>query len=147
VARPSPLRPTLVALFGIAVYYALLGFLYARAPYAAMPHWWRAHLVTGPLAVMSWFTMLNLGGAALAAIPVGIGVVLSVNSRRNLLGLIIGVLPALYMVVGGLTQFGVPTNLVGWVVDMAQFLAVSLAVVAAVALIESCPLTTRSSGP
>ena len=146
MAIPSHWRLTLVALVGVAVYYTLLGFLYARAPYSTMPHWWRAHVSPGPVAVVSWVTLLNLAGALLAAIPVAFGVVLGATSRRVPLGLIIGVVPALYIVGGGLIEFGVPHGLGAWVTDMAQFAAVSIAVAAAVASIQSCPLTTRWSG-
>jgi hypothetical protein len=141
------MRFSLVAVLGVAVYYTLLGCLYARVPYAAIPHWWREHLFGGPAAVVSWFTVLNIVGALLAAIPVAIGLILSANTRRILLGLVIGVVAGLYIVVGGLLEFGVPASAGGWAIDMAQLIAVSLSVAAAVALIQSCPLTTRWSGP
>jgi hypothetical protein len=136
-----------VALLGVAVYYALLAFFYSIAPYTSMPHWWSAHLPAGSFSVVSWFALLNLGGALLAAIPVALGVVLVADGSRVLLGLIIGVVPALYIVGGGLIAFGTPSNIGAWVTNMAQFVRVSIAVAAAVALIQSCPLTMRSSGP
>ena len=141
MANPPRLRSTLVALVGAAVYFALLWLLYARAPYAVIPHWWRHFVPNAPVALVTWFTLLNVGGAILAAIPVALGIVLGTNARRVALGLVIGVVPALYIAIGGIIEFGVPPNAAGWVVDIAQFFAVSLAVVAMVALIQGFPLT------
>jgi hypothetical protein len=142
MVEPSRLRDALVALIGAVVYSALLWLLYARAPYAVIPHWWRHFVSNAPVALVTWFTLLNVGGAILAAIPVAFGVVLGTTARRVALGLIIGVVPALYIVVGGLMEFGVPPSGVGWVVDIAQFFAVSLCVMAVVVLIQVCPLTS-----
>jgi hypothetical protein len=137
VAKPSPLRIALVALVGAAVYFALLWLLYARAPYADIPHWWRHIVPNAPAALVTWFTLLNVGGALLAAIPVALGIVLGTNARRIALGMVIGVVPALDIVVRGIIEFGVPPTVSGWVVDIAQFFAVSLAVVAVVVLIQA----------
>jgi ethanolamine transporter EutH len=137
--RPvTKLHSALVALVGAVAYFALLWLLYARAPYAVIPHWWRHLVPNATAALVTWFTLQNVGGAILAAIPVALGVVLGTKTRRVALGLVVGVLPALYIVVGGLMEYGVPPSVVGWVVDTGQFLAVSLAVVAVVALIQVC---------
>jgi hypothetical protein len=74
VAKPPPLRSTLVALVGAAVYFVLLWLLYARAPYAVIPHWWGHFMPNPPAALVTWFTLLNVGGAILAAIPVALGI-------------------------------------------------------------------------
>jgi hypothetical protein len=146
VVKRFPLRSILVALIGAAVYFALLWLLYARAPYAVIPHWWRHFVPNAPIALVTWFTLLNVGGAILAAIPVALGVVLGTAARRSRLALIIGVVPALYIVVGGLLEFGFPPSVNGWVVDIAQFSAISFAVVAMVALLQGFPLTIGWSG-
>ena len=146
MARPLPLRSVLVALIGAAVYYALLGLLYARAPYSAIPHWWREFAQSGPVAAASWFTLLNIAGAVLAAIPVAIGVMLGLKVRRAPVGLIIGLVSALVITGGGMLQYGVPPSAGAWVTDVAQFLAVSGAVVGTIVVLESCPLTARWSG-
>jgi hypothetical protein len=145
VANPQPLRSTLVALMGAAVYFALLWLFYAWAPYTVIPHWLRNSLPNARAALVTWFTLLNVGGAMLAAIPVALGIVLGVKSRRVALGMIIGVVPALYILLGSVIEFGVPPTAEAWIVDIAQFFAVSLAVVAVIALIRAFPLTIGSS--
>jgi hypothetical protein len=124
---------------------ALLGLLYSMAPYADIPHWWRHLLPNAPAAVATWFTLLNVGGAILAAIPVALGVVLGTKARGVLLGLVIGVVAVLYIAFRAFIEFGVPPTINAWVVDVAQFFAVSLAVVAVLALIRGFPLTIGSS--
>jgi hypothetical protein len=99
VAIPYPLRATAIALAGAAAYFALLWLFYTWAPYTAIPHWWRHFSPNAAAAVVTWFTLLNLGGAILAAIPVALGVVLGAKSHRVALGLIIGMIPALYIAV------------------------------------------------
>jgi ethanolamine transporter EutH len=110
-----------------------------------MPHWWRHFSPNAAAAVMTWFTLLNAGGAILAAIPVAFGVVLGTKTRQVALGLIIGLMPALYLAVSGCIEYGVPSNLEALVVDISQFVAVSLAVVGVLALIRGFPLTIGSS--
>jgi hypothetical protein len=143
VAIPYPLRTASIALAGGALYFALLWFFYTWAPYTAIPHWWRHLSPNAAAAVVAWFTLLNVGGAILAAIPVALGVVFSANTRRVVLGLVIGLMPALYIAVSGCIEYGVPSNLEAWVVDTAQFVAVSLAVVGALALIRGLPSNNR----
>jgi hypothetical protein len=145
VAKPSPLRSASVALVGLAVYCTLLWLLYARAPYAAIPHWWRSFMPSRPVALVTWFSLLNVSGAILAAIPVAFVLVRGTGVRRLALASGIGVVAAVYIVVGGLVEFGVPPGVEGWIVDIAQFFAVSLAVVAMVVLIQGYPLTIGSS--
>jgi hypothetical protein len=145
VAIPHPLRTVSIALAGAVVYFALLWLFYAIAPYSVIPHWWRHFSPNAAVAVVTWFTLLNVGGAILAAIPVALGVVLTSGSRGVVLGLVIGVMPALYMAVRVCIEFGVPPTVEAWVADIAQFFAVSLAVVAVVALIRGFPLTIGSS--
>jgi hypothetical protein len=145
VAKLSSLRGASVALAGAAVYCALLWLLYAKAPYAAIPHWWRHFAPNGPVALVIWFSLLNVGGAILAAVPVAFGLVLGLKVHRFAFGLAIGVVPAAYIVAGGLIEFGVPARVEAWVVEITQFFAVGLAVVAMVALIQGFPLIIASS--
>jgi hypothetical protein len=141
----TPLRSALVALVGAVAYFALLRLLYARVPYAVIPHWWRQFVPNAAAALVTWFTLQNVGGAILAAIPVALGIVVGTKAHRVALGLVVGVVPALYIVVGGLMEYGVPPSVIGWVVDLGQFLAVSLAVVAVVALIQRRPLVVEAN--
>jgi hypothetical protein len=131
------LRIGLSALIGVLVYAVLLSFLYGRAPYAEIPQGWRQFVSNSTAAVVLWFTAINAGGAVLAAIPVAIGLILGIKTRRKTLALVIGVLPALYILVGGFVQYGRPPGLGGWIADIAQFIAVSLAILAMVAPLES----------
>ena len=145
MAKPSPLRSASVALVGLAVYCTLLWLLYARAPYVAIPHWWRRFMPNPPVALVTWFSLLNVSGAIPAAIPVAFGLVRGTEVRRLALASGIGVVAAVYIVVGGLVEFGVPPSVEGWIVDIAQFFAVSLAVVVMVVVIQGYPLTIGSS--
>ena len=145
MAKLSSLRSASVALAGAVVYCALLWLLYAKAPYAAIPHWWRHFAANGPVALVTWFSLLNVGGAILAAIPVAFGLVLGLKVHRFALSLAIGVVPAVYIVAAGLIEFGVPASVEAWVVEITQFFAVGLAVVAMVALIQGFPLIIGSS--
>jgi hypothetical protein len=146
LAIPTPLRYILVVVVGAAIYYALLGLLYANAPYAVIPHWWRQLASTASVAVITWFTLLNVGGAVLAAVPLAFLVVVASPRRRIPVALLIGVPPAAYILVGGFLAFGAPPNTSIWIVAVAQFLAISLAVVAVTALIADRPLITAWGG-
>ena len=57
---------------------------------------------------------------------------------RYILSLIIGLLSGLYIFFAGLLNFGVPPSVGAWTVHIAQFIAVSAAVAAAVGLIQAC---------
>lgn len=146
LAIPTPLRSFLVIVAGVAVYYVLLGLLYANAPYATIPHWLQQLAPTSSAAIITWFTLLNAGGAILAALPAAVLVVLGAHRRRIPLALIIGVLPATCILVGSLVEFGAPLGASVWAVAILQFLVVSLAVVAAVVLFGGRSLTNAWSG-
>lgn len=142
-----PARNLLIVVIGTVVYSALLGLSYAAAPYADIPTWWRQSMPNERAVVLCWFTLLNLGGAVLAAVPVAFGVVFGAKTARTALALVVGVMPATYIVVGGLLEFGAPPSVDGWIVDVAQFFAVTLAVAAWVAPFRDFPLTIgRASG-
>jgi hypothetical protein len=145
VAELSPLRSATVVIIGAAIYFALLWVFYSITPYAPIPQWWRNFMPNGAVALGTWFSFLNVAGAILAAIPVAYGIVIAARVRRIALAVAIGLVPALYIVVGSIMEFGAPPSVTGWVVDIAQFLAVSLSVVAMVALVRGFPLTIGSS--
>jgi hypothetical protein len=145
VANSYSVRTASIALVGATIYFALLWLLYTRAPYAVIPHWWRHFSPNAATAVVTWFTLLNVGGAIFAAIPVALWMVLGAKARGAALGLVIGVIPALYIAVRSFIEFGVPPTVDAWVVDIAQFFAVSLAVAVAVVLIRGFPLIIGSS--
>ena len=97
------------------------------------------------VALVTWFSLLNVGGAILAAIPVAFWLIRDTEVHRLALASGIGVVAAVYIVIGGLVEFGVPPSVEGWIVDIAQFFAVSFAVVVMVVLIQGYPLTIGSS--
>jgi hypothetical protein len=78
---------------------------------------------------------------------VGIGVAFFVKTHRLALSLLVGLLPGLYIVGGGVLEYGLPHYTAAWVIDVLQFLSISLGVLVIVAFLPSRPLTTRSSGP
>jgi len=141
VVTRSPLRDVLTAVAGTAAYSALLWFAYTWAPYAEIPAWWRHAIPDARVAVLGWFTLLNAGGAIAAAVPVAVALVFTATARRSALGWVIGVVAALYIVAGGVLEFGLPPRVDGWIIAIAQFLAVSLAVAAFVALFRGFPRT------
>jgi len=140
-------RSLLVALVGAGVYLALLevsyGFL--EGSYFPPPQWWRDHLHLRPVASVSWFVLINAAGAVLAAIPVALGVVLFAKTHKLALGLVVGVPPSLYIMGSGLVAYGLPKYAAAWVIDVFQFLSIGLAVLLAVVLFSSLPLTIGSS--
>ena len=140
-------RFSLVILVGAGVYMALLevsyGFLEGR--YFPPPQWWRDHSHLGPVASAAWFVLINAAGAVLAALPVALGVVLFAKTHKQVLGLLVGVLPGLYIMGGGLVEYGFPNYAAAWVIEVFQFLSISLAVLLAVVLFASLPLTIGSS--
>jgi hypothetical protein len=135
-------RFLLVALVGAGAYLALLevsyGFL--ENSYFPPPLWWRDHLHLRSVASASWFVLINAAGAASAAIPVAL-VVLFAKTRKLVLSLVVGVPPSLYIMGSGLVAYGLPKYAAAWVIEMFQFLSISLAVLLGVVLFSSLPLT------
>ena len=138
----SPLRNILWVAIGATVYYALLGFVYSKAPYTSMPQWWGAHGISRPFAVVSWFTLLNVAGALLSSIPVAIALVFAGKARPLGRAAVVGLLAALATVAGGLSEYGLPDSSGAWFGDIAQFLGICGAVVAVVAIVGRLPSNT-----
>jgi hypothetical protein len=139
VASNSLLRTGVVVAICVAVYYALLSFVYSEAPYTSMPQWWVVHAMSKRGAIISWFTLLNVAGAVLSAIPVAIGLVFISKVHRLKSAVIVGFLAALLIVVGGFSEYGLPDSRGKWLVDLAQLLSIGGAVVGVVALIVGLP--------
>ena len=145
---PLRWRFLLAVLVGAGAYFALLHFTLGHFNYADYPppQWWRHHLHPRVVSSASWYVLTDAMAAIVAAVPVAVGVVLLAKSQRLILGLLVGVLPSLYIEGGGLLEYGFPTYTASWVITAFQFLSISLGVLAMVALFSSRPLTTRSSG-
>lgn len=135
-------RFLLMALVCAGAYLALLevsyGFL--ENSYFPPPLWWRDHLHLRSVASASWFVLINAAGAASAAIPVALVVVLFAKTRKVVLSLVVGVPPSLYIMGSALVAYGLPKYAAAWVIEMFQFLSISLAVLLAVVLFSSLPL-------
>lgn len=140
-------RFLLAALVGAGAYLALLevSYRFLEDSYFPPPLWWRDHLHLRPVASASWFVLINAAGATLAATPVALVVVLFAKTRKLVLSLVIGVPPSLYIMGSGLVAYGLPKYAAAWVIEMFQFLSISLAVLLAVVLFSSLPLTIGSS--
>jgi hypothetical protein len=127
----------------MVAYLALLqisyGFLEGR--YSLPPQWWRDHLHPRSVAIVSWFVLLDAAPAILAAIPIAIGVVFLVKTRKLAMGIMVGVPPSLYIVGSGLFEYGLPKYVAAWLVDVFQFLSIGVAVPVAVMLFSTLPLT------
>jgi hypothetical protein len=149
VVVPLRWRFLLAVLVGAGAYFALLHVTLGHFNYADYqpPQWWRHHLHPRVVSSASWYVLIDAMAAILAAIPVALGVMLLAKSQRLVLGLLVGVLPSLYIEGGGVLEYGLPTYTASWVITVFQFLSISLGVLAMVVLFSSRPLTTRSSGP
>ena len=133
-------RSLLLVVIGAAAYYALLGLSYAWAPYAAIPHWWREHILSGPAALASWFALINVLSALLSSLPVAIGLVIKAKDHALGFGMAIGVVAGLIISISGLAGYGPPANAMSWVTDAVQFLAVAAAISMSVAILRRLPL-------
>jgi hypothetical protein len=139
-------RFLLVALVGAGAYLALLEISYGFLEGSYFPpHWWRDLLHLRPVASASWFVLINATGAVLAAIPVALCVVLFAKTHKRVLGLAVGVPPSLYIMGSGLAAYGLPNYAAAWVIDVFQLFSIGLAVLLAVVLFSSRPLTIGSS--
>jgi hypothetical protein len=136
------LRNILWVAIGATVYYGLLGFVYSKAPYTSMPQWWGAYGISKPFAVVSWFTLLNVAGAVLSSMPVAIALVFAGKARPLGRAAVVGLLAALAIAAGGLSEYGLPDSGGAWLADIAQFLGICGAVVASVALVGRLPSNT-----
>ena len=146
---PMRWRFLLAVLVGAGAYFALLQVTLEHFKYSDYPppQWWRHLLHPRVVSSASWYVLIDAVAATLAAFPVALGVVLLAKPQRLVLGLLVGVLPSLYIEGGGLLEYGLPTYAASWVITVFQFLSISLGVLAMVVLFSSRPLTTRSSGP
>jgi hypothetical protein len=141
-------RFVLVALTGAGAYWALLeaSYRFLEESYVPVPQWWFEHLHPRPMATASWFVLINAVGAALAGIPVAIGVILFVKNNRPTLGLLICIPASLYIMGSGFITYGLPNYAAAWVVDTLQLLSIDVAVMLAVALFSRLPLTFVRAG-
>jgi hypothetical protein len=147
VVVPKRWRFILVALVGASAYLALLQVSYGFLEDSYIPpQWWRDHLPVRPVTPASWFVLINAAGAVMAAIPVALGIALFARTHRLALSLLVGVLPSLYWMGSGMVAYGMPRYTAWWVVDIFQFLSISLAVLLAVVLFPSRPLTIVGRG-
>ena len=109
--------------------------------FVPVPQWWFDRLHPRSMATASWFVFIDAAGAALAGIPVAIGVTLSVKAHRPALGLLIGIPPSLYIIGNGLITYGPPNYAAAWVVESLQLLSIGAAVSLAAALLSRLPRT------
>ncbi len=146
---PMRWRFLLTVLVGASAYLGLLQVIWEFFihSYYPPPQWWRDHLHPRVVSSASWLVLINAVEALLAAVPVALALVFLAKAHRLAPGFLVGVLPGLYITGSGLSEYGRPKYVVTWTVDALQFLSISLAVLLAVVLFSSRPLTTRSSGP
>ena len=145
---PLRWRFLLAVLVGAGAYFALLDVTLGHFNWADYPppQWWRHHLHPRIVSSASWYVLIDAMAAIFAAVPVAVGVVLLAKSQKLALGLLVGVLPGLYIEGGGLLEYGLPTYTASWVITMFQFASISLGVLAMVALFSSRPLTIVGRG-
>ena len=136
---PSYLRSTLIALAGAVLYYAMLGVVYSRAPYAYIPEWFRDQPALRATVARSWFSLLNIGGALLAAVPIALGLMLFKTRINSSMALVIGTLAALWLSVTAVLEYGLPKYPAAWLITGIQILAVSMAVAAVLRLFHAKP--------
>lgn len=130
----SNVQAGVAVVVGSALYLALLSGIYSAAPYSDIPSWWFRAEPRSPIAVSSWFALVDICGALLAALPVAVLLHL-VRARRIGSAIGVGAVAALWIGIGGLVHYGVPTTAAGGISRLAQFIAVLLSVAAVRAMI------------
>jgi hypothetical protein len=140
-------RLFLVAL-GVAAYVIFLHISYGLLQHSYIPPpWWREHIHVRRAASISWFVLINLLGAVTAALPVALGAVfLSTEPKKLALVLLVGLISSLYFIGEGIAAYGFPIYTAAWIIDVLQFLSISLAVLLEVILFWRRPLTNVGRG-
>jgi hypothetical protein len=126
----------LMALTAAALYFMLLHLSYGALKDSYIPPpWWPNYLQIGPAGTASWFVLINAAGAVFAAIPPALFLVRFAKAHKLALGLAAGVPAGLYIIGGGLIEYGLPHYPAAWTIEAFQFLSISVAVAVLVACI------------
>ena len=126
----------LMALTGAALYFVLLQLSYGALKDSYIPpSWWPNHLQIGPAGTASWFMLINAAGAISAAIPPALFLVHFAEAHKLALGLAAGLPAGLYIIGGGLIEYGLPHYPAAWIIEAFKFLSISMAVPVLVACI------------
>jgi hypothetical protein len=142
MAFTTRLRLAIATALGAGTYLAFLYLSYSLFEDGYIPpEWWASHLRSQPLAVATWFSVINGAGAVAAAIPVAIGMVLFSKHQKRSLSLGIGILSALCFMGAGIVSYGFPNYPVAWLIELFQFLFIALSVVLFAVLFTSRALT------
>jgi hypothetical protein len=102
--KPLWKRLVLVAALALA-YYVLGSLVFDRLPYTPIPAWW-AHAWPRHLTVVSWFQLLNVAAAAMAALPIAILIVWRVKRYAPLFGIVIAAPFAIHTLVYSVRAIG-----------------------------------------
>jgi hypothetical protein len=126
----------LMALTSAALYFVLLHLSYGalRDSYIP-PSWWAHHLQLGPAGTASWFVLINAAAAVFAAIPPALFLGRFAKAHKLALGLAAGVPAGLYIIGGGLIEYGLPHYPSAWIIEAFQLFSISAAVAVLVACI------------
>ena len=83
----------------VVAHYFLAAFTIERMPYTSPPSWWQEIWPSARFGLVAWFLMLNAAGAALAAVPVALIVVLSVARHQLRIAFAVAALTAIVAIV------------------------------------------------
>jgi len=127
------------------LYYLLAYLIFSKLPYLSVPsHWvWPSRAV----ALVTWFQLLNITGALVAALPVALFIALRVADAKLRMALWIGAIATLATVVFSGTGQG-PTSSSApswalWINEATLDLALVLAMPVLVRLIIALPSNNR----
>jgi hypothetical protein len=128
----------LKALTGAALYFVFLYLSYGGLKDSYIPpSWWPNHLQIGPAGTAFWFVLINAAGAIFAAIPPALFLGHFAKAHKLALGLAAGVPAGLYIIGGGLIEYGLPHYPAAWIIEAFHFLSISAAVAVLVACIPN----------
>jgi hypothetical protein len=131
-------RFVLIALTGAALYFLFLYLSYGALKDSYIPpSWWPNHLQIRPAGTASWFVLINAAGAIFAAMPPALFLGYFAKAHKLALGLAAGVPAGLYIVGGGLIEYGLPHYAAAWVIEAFHFLSISMAVAVLVTCIPN----------
>ena len=131
------------------LYFLLTNLVYSKLPYLSVPsQWvWPSRVV----ALVTWFQLLNVTGALVAALPVALFIALRVADAKLRMALLIGAITTLATFVFSGTGQG-PTSSSApswalWINEATLDLALVLATPVLVRLIIALPSNNRWRGP
>jgi hypothetical protein len=133
-----------LTILGLAIlFYFLSSISMERMPFALLPSWWMGMWASHRWGVYTWFGLLNVTGAVLAAIPIAILLRLLIERNRVRAAFIVGVITALVVTGSGIREYSPFSGPAIALMDLELFLAFVLAVPLLIWLLRALPRNER----